>query len=204
MTTVIQFPDLTEIDYAKDMTQESIKQIKTEFIFHLAAPYYEGINKTKFGFKAVSCMNNWWPSHAGENRKLTLWWMRSPGFLEGPQIADRKVWPSYCLADRKYGKIVKWLSHTGCGLKIGEPPFTVKLFDTQFNRFFTLLRMPLIVSPLKQRFLASRNYRHLDTGKLASYWINGWEPEKYDVEEEYKYFKTTRAEWAEHGEDEYR
>lgn len=194
----IQFPDLAELDSLYETTNADIDAIKTEFIFYLKSPI-RSADPLKLGFKAVSRMNNWWPSHNGESRGLTLYWMRAPQSQGEPQAAERRRWGHYYESKSKYKLIEQHLASSGCGLKIGEPPLKVSLF----NRFFTLMRMPVTVTPLQKRWLTRYNYRHLDTGKLATYWINGWKPEEYSHEKEYAHFKTTKEEWGVHGMDGY-
>lgn len=194
---ITQFPDLTELKYTSSVTEENIRNVKTEFMFYLKGPLGSGNSVTQQGLKPVSIMNNWWPTHCGENRALTLYWGRVPHSEGIAQPATRKTWGYFSGA---FTTIEQHLAASGCGLKIGEPPFKVALF----HRFFTLMRMPVVVTPIQQRWLKKHNYRLLDTGKVASYWINGWKPEEYSHAKEYAYFKTTCTEWAEHGMDGYR
>lgn len=195
---VTQFPDLTEIKYTSVVTQEDIREVKTEFMFFLKAPHSSGIPAEGLGLKPVSMMNNWWPSHNGENRALTLYWARVPHSEGIPQLAERKRW-EYSSTEA-YADIEQHLAASGCGLKIGEPPLEVALF----HRFFTLMRMPVEVKLIQKRWLTKHNYRLLDTGKLASYWVNGWSPEEYSHAKEYAYFGTSQKEWREKGMDGYR
>lgn len=195
--TCTQYPDLTELKYASARTEKHIEETKTEFIFHLSAPHNYDLRKSYIldaGFQEVSCMNNWWPSHRGEKRTLTLFWMRAPNGLVEPQPCKRKAWLNYRSANEHYfhGQHLAW---SGCGFKIGVPPLG-EFATTRFHRFFTLMRMPVIVKPLNLKWLKKHNYRHLDTGFMASYWINGWKPKEYDIKKEYEYFGTTKEQWA--------
>jgi len=65
------------------------------------------------------------------------------------------------------------------------------------------MRLPVEITSLQKRWLNMYNFRHLDTGKLASYYVNGWKPEEYTSTKEFEYFKTTQKEWKEHGMDGY-
>jgi len=140
-------------------------------------------------------MNNWWPSHAGEIRPLTLHWMRATKENPRLQAVERKQW-RYSSKDC-YKALEVHMAGSGCGLKIGELPFKKSLF----HKYFTLMRLPVEVTPLQKRWLTKYNFRHLDTGKLASYYVNGWKPEEYSTAKEFEYFKTTKEEWKEHGMD---
>lgn len=199
---IVQLPDLTEVLWAHNLPEE-VPEAETEFLFFLSGPC-GGHRNLPEGMQPVSCMNNWWPSHHGEMRTLTLYWMRPPNGTKDPQPCKRKKW----LYDEerrmkyptsKFNAIKEHLAASGCGFKIGVPPFRVKLF----HRFFTLMRMPVEVKPIQKRWLTLHNYRLLDIGAMASYWVNGWKPEEYSEEKELAYFKTTQKEWAEHGMDGY-
>jgi len=192
---VIQFPDLTEVMYGYELVQISPSFSQTEFAFQLKSPVAGTSDRMykEAGFKAVSIMNNWWPSHAGEIRPLTLYWMRATEVKPLTQGPNRLNW--------KYNSTGKWaileqhMAGSGCGLKIGELPFRKSLF----HRYFTLMRLPVEITPLQKKWLAMYNFRHLDTGKLASYYVNGWKPEEYTSAKEFEYFKTTQKGWRETG-----
>jgi hypothetical protein len=187
----VQYPDLTELRYP---TPYEVP--KTEF-----ACYVKAITSCKEaekqGMKPVSCMNNWWPTHCGENRTMTLYWMRVPTSDGTPQVLSRHRW--HFSSASVFAKIEEHMGATGCGFKIGEPPLRVSLF----HRFFTLMRMPVEAKPIQVKWLTLHNYRLIDTGKLASYWVNGWKPEEYSIEKEYEYFSTSQKEWRLHGMDNY-
>jgi len=55
--------------------------------------------------------------------------------------------------------------------------------------------MPLKLNDVQKRFMEEYHYRLLDTGKLATYWVNGWKPEEYSMEKEYKFFNTNQTKW---------
>lgn len=203
----VQFPDLTEIEYMNDSycgygpSPENVKAIKTEFIFFVKA-LGTSENAIALGLKPVSCMNNWYNAHRCEWRKMTLYWMRNPNFVDEPQTPtrtnwginrghyDEYKWHPYVL-DRTKLTQDSFLAASGCGFALGEPPFVKKCF----YQFHTLMRMPVEVKPIEKRWLLKHNYRLLDTGKLASYWVNGWLPEEYTKEKECAYFKVN-ADWS--------
>ncbi len=202
MSLIVQYPDLTEVMYSADVYPENFNSIKTEFAFYLAA-YGCSDSCEKLGFKKVSSMNNWWPSHHGETRTMTLYWLKVPHSTGESQLAMRKRWyrDDYqrLSPTNPWKKIYQHIAGSGCAFKIGELPFKVSLF----HRFFTLMRLPVEVSAARRRVLERYNFRFLDTGKLSSYWINGWVPEEYTPEKEYAYFKTTPEEWSKTGMKEY-
>lgn len=192
-----QYPDLTELVYSSNGVKKHVKETKTEFIFHLSAPHNYIVTKSYLldaGFQKVSCMNNWWPSHRGEERTLTLFWMRAPNGLLEPQCCKRKAWMNYSPMHDSYFH-GQHMALSGCGFKIGVPPLG-EFATARFHQFFTLMRMPVIVKPLNLKWLKKHNYRHLDTGFMASYWINGWKPKEYNIKKEYEYFETSREQWA--------
>lgn len=197
-----QYPDLTEIGCYEVLHTNFQKEIDTEFVFYLRAIGSAGYaTPENYGFKLVSSMNNWWPSHYGEERRLDLFWMKLP---EKPDFSAREVyrvkWSYGRACNTNYLKAhEKHMAKSGCGLKIGEPPFKATLF----HRFFTLMRLPVELKPSQTKWLKLHNYRFLDSGKEAQYWVNGWPPEEYSMEKEYEFFKTSKAEWAAKGLDGY-
>lgn len=200
MSIYTQYPDLTELGFAYDLNKRNVDDIKTEFLFYLQGPCSGNMALIKgLDFTEVSCMNNWWPSHRGENRKLTLWWKRGPKDHKPQALLSRHNWTYSGGGKTKWSLIEAHLGGSGCGMMIGEPPLKVSLY----HRFFTLMRMPVTTSPIQKRWLTRNNFRLLDEGKIASYWVNGWKPAEYDVKKEYEYFKTTKQEWLEHGMDGY-
>lgn len=188
-----QFPDLTEITYfyggydsvLLHQQLQEIKLIPTEFMFYLGSPSHFPDSPPQVGLKPVAAMNNWWPSHHNSARKLVLYWARNPNYNPDTSVLPtRKVWCEYAN-----------LAASGCGLKIGVPPMRTKLF----NRYFTLFRMPVKVSRVQEKWLTLHNYTHLDTGKLASYYVNGWNPETYDKNVEFAHFKLNEQEYIKNG-----
>lgn len=205
---VTQFPDLTEILFMAESwkvatpTEEDMKKIKTEFIFYVAALKLSP-SAVELGFKPVSCMNNWFSAHRRQQRRMTLYWMRNPHSDEEPQPAYRIAWgggyyaegklpPKPYIVDRTKGlSEYSFLAASGCGFNIGEPPFD----KGTCYQFPTLMRMPVEVLRPEAQELVKHGYRLLDTGKLASYWVNGWKPEKYDFVKECKYFNVN-LDWS--------
>lgn len=188
---VPQFQDLTEIPGGYIV---GIKRLQTEFAFAVAAPGQNFKDLSDYGFKHLADMNNWWPTHAGENRKLEFWWLKQDAAnLEKAPM--RRGWCYYEHGSSEEAALKRQLASSGCGFKLAQPPISKK----EHYRFFTLLRMPIVVSPLRLKLLKEMNYRHIDTGKLASYWLNGWDPKEYSHAMEYKYFGITHAIWSAKG-----
>lgn len=187
MSNVVQYSDLTEIKHLGHPSRivehrGYLSTITTEFFFYLLAPGSFPESAKALGLRPVAAMNNWWPSHCTQARKLVLYWGRNPQYVRGkePPLPKRLAW-----CDMRY------LAASGCGFKIGEPPMRTKLFD----RYFTLMRMPRIVLKTQEKWLAKHNYKHLDTGDMASYYINGWDPDTYNKDLEFKHFGLTEDEW---------
>jgi hypothetical protein len=192
-----QFQDLTEWYGVSDgyNVQESLKAIKTEFTFAVAAPSQNIGYLIKEGFNHLSSMNNWWPSHCGQNRELKFLWLKKEGILNLAKAPLRSSWGFGDERKEKY--LSDQLAKGGCGFKLAIPPIASK----DHYRYFTLMRLPVRVSSLRQKLLAKLNYRLIDTGKLASYWVNGWEPKVYSHEMEYKFFGITQSIWSSRGDD---
>lgn len=209
---VAQFPDLTEILFTNEswrticVNEDTLKDIKTEFIFHVHA-VSEAPSLVEVGFKPVSCMNNWFSAHRKEWRRMTLYWKRNPLFEGEKQEATRVCWgvndrqlrnaditpyayrvPDYARLPGYQGDS-EYLAGSGCGFNLGELPFV----EHSFHRFFTLMRMPVRVKLGDKKWLVERGYRLLDRGKFASYWINGWDPKEYSVEKERNYFGVNKS-----------
>jgi hypothetical protein len=201
---ITQFPDLTEINYMRDswktayVTPKHLEEIKTEFIFFVKATGVSD-NAVELGFKPVSAMNNWYCAHRAEKRRMMFYWMRNPNPQVEPQKPRRTSWginrgmenyPPH-IPDRKTLSQDQFLAASGCGFMIGEPPFVWDLM----HRFHTLMRMPIKVPQPQVEELVKHGYRLLDTGSLASYWINGWLPDEYSFKKECRYFKC-KADWT--------
>lgn len=195
---VPQFEDLTEgrgLFNCAGTTEENVKAIKTEFSFAVAAPSQGGEYLEKYGFRHVSTMNNWWPTHAGQNRALKFFWRKDEKAPNLPKKPARISWQMGNYQD-KAKRLALQLAHSGCGFKLCTPPVTMK----DHYRFFTLMRLPIEPTDSQVKLLKKLNYRHLDTGRLASYWINGWEPKKYSFDREYDFFGINQNIWSSRGE----
>jgi hypothetical protein len=172
-----QFSDLTEVytTSLRDYTEANLHDmVQTEFLFGTTTKWQ---NSHKFckqlGFKAVSCMNNWWPTHDGDNRTMTLWWKR----LREKQDAPLEPQPCHWgMNAEKYGIHERHTQASGCGFKIAEPPLRRNLFF----RYHTLLRLPIDPNRIRRKWLEKHHFWLLEVGSFASFWVNGWKPEEYD------------------------
>lgn len=178
----VQFPDLSELQCSS--LSYGPPFLQTEFVFGITAP--GSSDKTVFcleeiGFKHLSSMNNWWPSHAGEHRMLKFWWKRTENKL--PVACRRQKWKIYGEETLKFHS--ENTAYTGCGFKLGEIP----LCRARFHQFFTLMRLPLQIVKFQEKWLERYHFRHIDTGTFAQYWVNGWKPKVYSVELENNYWK---------------
>lgn len=200
--THVQFRDLTEVLYnPNSYYQFCAKKVQTEFTFYLQAPGGDPGALAQMGFKHVSSMNNWWPSHRGQTRTLKLWWIKQEDKPNLEKDPERRKWYFNHAGYEYYNPITQHMAASGCGFKIGVPPLPKKTLNAAgFYRFFTVLRLPLEeLKPLEQKWMKLNHFRFLDKGKLAQYWVNGWEPKDYTPEMEYAFFKTTPQKWLEHG-----
>lgn len=187
---IIQFPDLTEVDGVCSLEAEEAESIDTEFAFGTSVNTHDSIADlnipiASMGFRALSSMNNWWFSHSGETRIVTLWWKRMCAREDSvQQISERTSWSedNHFTENKPY---IPLTQASGCGFLLGEPPLRSEIY----HRFFSLLRLPLQMSTLRTKWLSYHNYRHLDTGKYAQYWINGWSPERYSFDLEKDFWK---------------
>ena len=186
----VQFPDVTEIVNSYQLANFSkvslCEEIPTEFAFATTAcTITTKIEEMKMaGFAEISAMNNWWPTHSSTHRKISFWWrrMRTEGIKE--ITASRKSC-GYGTEGTLTGYHNPYLQKSGCGFKLAEPP----LLRKQFFRYFTMLRMPLAITPNQKRWLTACNFHKFDDGEFASFWINGWPPETYTYAEEAAFFK---------------
>jgi hypothetical protein len=147
----------------------------------------------KRGFTKLACMNNWWPSHYYDMRQLSFWWKvnETPKPIEKIKVNPRFYMNGHYEAggegqsEYKYPKgLCEGVRASGCGFKVSEPP----LIKDRFIRYFTLLRLPLAITPAKKRTLTMWNFKHIATGKLAQFWLNGFAPETYTKLDELKFF----------------
>ena len=198
LSTVVQYPDLTECtsSYQFGHTEFTEKfllsKVKTEFAFlttspstHLYAKGHETIKGlNKMGFEPISAMNNWYPEHNGETRKMVLWWKR---LRSGPDVVPCEPQTQrYGCRDNYH---VPHLQCSGCGFKVSKPP----LITGQFWRFHTLLRMPKKLSVIRTRWMETHNFRLFAIGTMADFWTNGWDPKSYSWE------KVELPYWKAHG-----
>ena len=227
MNGYIQYPDITEIlhIYHYNGLAFEDKEVKTEFLFWLQAPgggeseAEAAFASRKLGLTKVASMNNWWPSHCGQERRLNLWWRHFPN---KPNTEHDHKLTRWCFGEGEYNPkfmdepnnkstqiICQSLAGSGCGFKLINDKFLkdanykCDMRGRSFYRFFTLIRMPLKLNGMQKQFMEEYHYRLLDTGKLATYWVNGWKPEEYSMEKEYKFFNTNHAQWQQKGDDNY-
>lgn len=194
LNTVVQYPDLTECTSSSDFGNGGItfdrlhNTIHTEFAFATTVHHSTYINSNviglqNMGFTAVSAMKNWHPAHNGAEYCLHFWWKRiHTGADVLKQPTHRTYWGANHLENST--NLKKYLGASGCGFKLGEPP----LLRTQFFQFFTCLRMPLEPTKIQAAWLKGHNFRLVANGKWASFWINGWDPKAWTIENEHKYF----------------
>lgn len=179
-----QFIDLTEVRGISNFRHQPcmlrFKEIPTEFVFAVSAlyTYEDDVSRlAELGFKAVSTMNNWFPSHSYEVRPLTLHWLKLREKQASVPSPIREKWQY--VSDSEYAKHCVDMAISGCGFKIAEGP---PLSRTRFHKFFTLIRMPLMPLGLHVAWLKKHNFRQIDTGSLSSYWVNGWDPKTYNYD----------------------
>ncbi len=204
----VQYPDLTEVNpyemVKNDVYPRNPAVICTEFAFAIAAP---GTSKesleelNKIGFEHKTNMLNWYWSHVhdgvpkspwdnNEKRVLGFWWLKNRKDGIAPHVASkRQGWMS---DDNKIPCNISGthktyhLTQTGCGMKLGGLP----LKRREFSKFFTLLRLPLNdISRMQMMWLKQNNFQHVDTGNLAQYWVNGWNPEIHTPIMEMNYWR---------------
>lgn len=192
----VQFSDLIELNISSIATPtytggryvwpDLIKplEFKTEFIFgtlsrlslHLYDKYL-----SQMGFERISSMINWSPLHT-DTRIIDLFWLKNPN-PTSPNRATRTPWSGSST----------WLSKhcqaTGCGFKVLD----CELQHRRNWRFHALMRMPIMPSPRQLWWLNRFHYRHIATGKLSSYWTNGWVPKEYTTEKELRYWRDNKV-----------
>jgi len=164
---IIQFPDLTE-GYANECAGIPIT---TQFAYCTTTPNTtEPCKKSlvKAGFKCVSSMNNWGhPVTVTTFRKLDLYWYRSSTLQIKPCVCAPVSWGGRSVGGRR-------LQATGCGFAVSDT-----LQHEHYWRFHTLMRMPVKPSKHQLQWLARCHYFKIDEGALSSYWVNGFDPDKY-------------------------
>jgi hypothetical protein len=224
MNGYAQTVDLTEITsvmplgtYNKNVSFKD-EELKTEFAFWLAAPGHgkESFDEAvRLGMNHVASMNNWWPSHCGQERELKLYWKHLPGKknLEKPPKQFRWCWSGHHYgrelmgtvagqySDARTEVVCQSLAGSGCGFKLIDDSFLQEvdykcdLRARSYYKFFTLIRMPLELNEVQRNFMKEYHYHLLSNGKLAAYWVNGWQPKEYSIKKEYEFFNTNATEW---------
>lgn len=198
-----QFRDLIEINgiafhknlYCKASLDYNLKQIRneatTEFVFGCASPGNQWEPLLEEGWKEISCMGNWWPTHSGDNRKLTLLWKKNEKFKNLPALPARTHWYIHQYNKKHLNYVIaKDLAGSGCGFKLIS-----RMPEKRLHwRYFTLARLPRKVSEDKVVKLTALGYRKFDEGTMASYWVNGQDPTTFTFENEFKFLGTIRTE----------
>jgi len=215
MSYYVQYPDLTEISVAylrptilypspklehyyywnNARWGSSLESIQTEFSFGIYAPSNSKDALPileEAGYKHLATGLNWYYSHVGQDRPLQFWWKKHEGKTE--PIPCKRV--SYggprtdpIAAYQREGNRYLYrgiLAATGCGFSIQDFPMLPRKERLPI-RYFTLLRAPLQISRMRQIWLKHWNFRKIDEGHMASYWLNGFDPKGYspNVEKEY-------------------
>lgn len=176
--------------YVDEKNPNALINVKTEFAFatvSFASRQEHTVTALKdLGFIPITTMNNWWYSHYSEWRPITFYWKRMKSIEESVEIPyNTKYW--YSVSDNASfmkPNPVQTIHASGCGFSLN-----FNRFSSKYWRYFTLFRAPLKLTPGKQNWLKQRNFRLLDTGKFAQYYINGWDTDKYTKELEQDYWK---------------
>lgn len=182
----VQYPDLTEIARVDGLqyctAQRLLEEVKTEFVFTIQAPSTQNLTHEliRHGFTQVSSMRNYYRSHP-EERRLNFWWKRVHPNAE-PQKSGRISWGG----SEEGG----YFSHGGCGFKLNN-----KLHKA-FKKFFSLLRMPLDPTKFQLQWLKINNYRLIEKGNMASFYVNGFDPDTYSFQTEADYWRKVEEEDA--------
>jgi hypothetical protein len=219
----IQYPDLTEILVsayqfsvckipfpAKDPCMYyswrkaiPVPKPTTEFAFGVASPgqNYDELLEAD-GYKNLACALNWYPSHIGEKRILKFWWKKYPENIE-PQIPQvrryggnvrNEAWRIPGSGMTNYYKYTGVLAGTGCGFAFMDFPIPFKRSERIPMRYFTLLRAPLKLHRVQETWMKCWRFKKIDEGRLASYWLNGFDPKGYKPADEIEYWKQRAAE----------
>jgi hypothetical protein len=163
---VPQFPDVTEINgiwHLKDITSERslrLKALRTQFMFATSVNY-SNIGQLKvLDFHPLARMTNRNPVHEKEGgRFITFWWKR---LRNAQKIAITPQPKHYIMTTVE----VPDLAAGCCGFKILEDRIPL-------TPYFSLLRMPLAMPEPRIQQLNHAGYRLIDTGSLATFWLNG-------------------------------
>jgi hypothetical protein len=194
IATVVQFPDLTEIVHTSELQHEGrtieniLKVCQTEFAFATTAdaygtqtksvgtlPYHIGMER--LGFSPISAMNNWYPLHSGNYRRMILWWKR---LRTGPDVVPIRPSPAHYgpFGDSPGEWHCKYIQFSGCGFKIADSVCST----AHFWRFHTLMRMPLQPNRRQLLWLERYNFKNFAIGSMATFWANGWDAASYSWE----------------------
>lgn len=182
----IQYPDLTELA-SYELYKNVNLNIRTEFAFFTAMSKHSANKQIAtnvtiledMGFKRLTSMNNWWPSHWDDGRVIDFWWKRYEKNTKPVENAFRQVW-----GGREYPWLKGLIAATGCGFKIGHSPLRQNLY----YRFFSLLRLTKKPTALSIKWLEKYNFKKIDEGQMAEYWLNGWDYDKYSLKMEMDYW----------------
>lgn len=201
MISYCVFPDLSEfgqlsswnIPYDKlgnympvrDRQDAYVKQLRTleenagtEFAFATTAEYQNtenaspqvGIALTALGWIPVGKRLNWSRWHNG-SPPVTIWFRHLvPGASQQPGPRRRyagntaETLGGYCKHHVAYS----------CGAKlidaVGRP-----------GPYVALWRRPVELRPRQLSLMKTRGWRHVATGSLASYWVNGFTPDEWTI-----------------------
>jgi hypothetical protein len=163
---VPQFPDVTEINGIWNLigtnTEAALRRkgLPTQFMFATSATYSMVRDLETFNFRPLARMTNRNPVHEKEEgRFITFWWKR----LRNTQKIVVKPEPKHYIMSTVD---VPDLAAGCCGFKLleGKIPLTP---------YFSLLRMPLAMPEPRVQQLSHAGYRLIDTGSLATFWLNG-------------------------------
>lgn len=188
-TAWAQAPDVTELSssYLTNLKHSFLEQrVWTEFAWVTVAVGTtngtgvrpEALDSLKrLGFNPISRMSNRHPCHSQQKYYLEFWWKRMHDGVDpwkaGPVRVNRCDWGGY--RDK---------SASGCGFNFGEPPLTE--IKTRFFDFFSLLRIPHTDDKdgLYESHLKRFNFRKVDRGRLATFYVNGFDCDKWDWDAE--------------------
>ena len=172
-----QAPDVVELQSSE---VGYLRSIQTEFAWVCIPQRFQDTPQTlkNAGFEHLSTMNNHHWAHPKYSSILCFYWKRMHD-KAAPVPRQRYVW----MADGNYkGLSHPWLSGSACGFGFQDGETEEVRPDL---RYFNLIRMPLEKLGRGEILrLHLHNYRQIGVGERASFWINGWKPEEYDIEKE--------------------
>jgi hypothetical protein len=162
---VPQFPDVTEINgiwHLKNINTEAAllrKGLSTQFMFATSVIYSTVTQLYALGFHPLALMRNNNPVHGGEKRLITFWWKQ---LRKTQKITVTPIPKHYIMTTVE----VPDLAAGCCGFKLLEDKIPL-------TPYFSLLRMPLAMPEPRLQQLSHEGYRLIDTGSLATFWLNG-------------------------------